>query len=72
VLISGGQVVLPVYKFVNGKNESYSGNDTVSLNVSILSTNHIPTGPDDYDNEVADGTASATFTDGIGTATFSD
>jgi hypothetical protein len=65
VLISGSQVELPVYKFDGSNLASYSGSDTISLGIAICATKDMEGVP------TASGTASVTFANGIGTATFS-
>ncbi|MDR2344414.1 MAG: hypothetical protein LBD86_07790 [Spirochaetaceae bacterium] len=62
VLISGGQVELPVYKYADYKYESYSGNDTVStLSITIYSSKVIGA------QATAIGSSSVTFASGVGT-----
>jgi hypothetical protein len=66
VLISDGQVVLPVYKTGTAQFEPYSGTDTFSLNIAILSTKVLPV-EEEPTNMVAIGTPfNVPFTNGIG------
>jgi hypothetical protein len=68
VPISNGQVALPVYKAGETKFESYSGNDTVTLMIVILSSEVL--GGESMENAVASLSGiSVTFVNGIGTVT---
>jgi hypothetical protein len=66
ILISGGTVVLPVYK--QSRNDwklySYEGNDTVNMFIRIIEAEH-------YDGAArkAEGTKSVTFSEGVGAIT---
>jgi hypothetical protein len=64
VLISGGQVVLPVYKVEGEAPVSYSGNDTVPVGIVIFSVKDIASTstPVAFGDEIF-----VTFANGIGT-----